>query len=210
MMKTTCRHHRLRRGSGRSPPLPHLVGSLVQTADKRAQGHLADGRRRVIPPVGCSIDSAASAPWTLQIPNSRCGEGNQSRSGKSSLIKAVFQVDATAEPKDTRGKTDINVEFQPEDNRYLIVHECSVSESQPGDSQNLQTIRDFISYRTDASRSPLERICVPASDAITGRFGEGVEDILNIRTVPVILVLTKFDMTTPVGAYLIKTYGICQ
>ncbi|KAH8994195.1 hypothetical protein EDB92DRAFT_1944025 [Lactarius akahatsu] len=123
----------------------------------------------------------------------------KSRSGKSSLIKAVFQVDATAESKDTRGKTDINVEFHPEDNRYLIIHECSVLESQPGDSQNLQTIRDFVSHRTDASRSPSEWlhavwICVPASDAITGSFGEGVEDILNMRTVPVILVLTKFDM----------------
>ncbi|KAH9051686.1 hypothetical protein EDB87DRAFT_749395 [Lactarius vividus] len=111
----------------------------------------------------------------------------KSRSGKSSLIRAVFQVDATAEPKDTHVKADINVEFHPEDNRYLIAHECSGLESQPGDSQNLQTIRDFISHRTDASRSPLERlhavwICVPASDAINGEFGKGVEDILNMRT----------------------------
>ncbi|KAH8985737.1 hypothetical protein EDB86DRAFT_3083324 [Lactarius hatsudake] len=120
----------------------------------------------------------------------------ESGSGKSSLIKAVFKA---AEPKDSCGSADINVEFHPEDNRYLIVHECSGLESQAGDSQNLQTIRDFISYRTDESRSPSERlhavwICVSASDAISGRFGEGVRELLGMRTLPVILVLTKFDM----------------
>ncbi|KAH8985732.1 hypothetical protein EDB86DRAFT_2317568 [Lactarius hatsudake] len=123
----------------------------------------------------------------------------ESRSGRSSLINAVFKVDAAAEPKDTRGKADVNVEFHPEDNRHLIVHECSDLGSQSTDPQNLQTIRDFISRRTNASRSPSERlhavwICVPASDAITGRFGEGVKDILGMRTVPVILILTKFDV----------------
>jgi hypothetical protein len=38
---------------------------------------------------------------------------------------------------------DINVEFRPADNRYLIVHECSDLDS--------QTTRDFISRRTDAN-----------------------------------------------------------
>ncbi|KAH9061778.1 hypothetical protein EDB83DRAFT_878341 [Lactarius deliciosus] len=88
--------------------------------------------------------------------------------------------------------------FIQNDNRHLIVHECSGLGSQSTDPQNLQTIRDFISRRTDASRPPSERlhavwICVPASDAIAGRFGEGVEVILGMKTVPVILVLTKFD-----------------
>jgi hypothetical protein len=45
---------------------------------------------------------------------------------------------------------DINVEFRPADNRYLIVHECS--------DLNSQTTQDFISYRTDASRLPPERL----------------------------------------------------
>jgi hypothetical protein len=47
-------------------------------------------------------------------------------------------------------KADINVEFRPADNRYLIVHECSDLGS--------QTTRDFISRRTDASRLPPERL----------------------------------------------------
>ena len=63
-----------------------------------------------------------------------------------------------AVPERVLGKADINVEFRPEDNRYLIVHECSGLGSQGGDSQNLQTIRDFISHRTDPSRSPSERL----------------------------------------------------
>ncbi|KAN0133594.1 hypothetical protein V8E53_008582 [Lactarius tabidus] len=119
--------------------------------------------------------------------------------GKSSLIKAVFKADVTkAEVKDTHGKVDINVEFRPEDNRYLVVHECSGLGSQAGDTQDLRTIWDFISHRSDPSCPPSERlhavwICIPTSDAIAGRFGEGMEEILGMKNVPVILVLTKFD-----------------
>ncbi|KAH9003546.1 hypothetical protein EDB86DRAFT_3073326 [Lactarius hatsudake] len=115
-------------------------------------------------------------------------------SGKSSLIKAVFKVDVT-----TLGKGDIDAEFCPGDNRYIIVHECSGLDSRASDSQDLQTIRNFISYRTDTRRSPSERlhaiwICVPASDVISGRLGDGVEDILGFENVPVVVVFTKFDL----------------
>ena len=58
------------------------------------------------------------------------------------------------ETKETRSNVNIDVEFRPEDNPYLIVRECSGFEPQVGDSQNLQTIRDFTSYRTHATRSP--------------------------------------------------------
>jgi hypothetical protein len=37
-------------------------------------------------------------------------------------------------------------------------------------------------------------ICVPASDAIEGRLGDGIEEILSLRTVPVVIVFTKFDV----------------
>ncbi|KAH9041170.1 hypothetical protein EDB84DRAFT_1474633 [Lactarius hengduanensis] len=119
----------------------------------------------------------------------------KSGSGKSSLIKVVFKVDVTAAPERAPGKPDINVEFRPGDNRYLIVHECSGLDS----PQDLQTIRDFITHRTDPSRSPSERlhavwICIPASDAIAGRLGDGVEEILGLRNVPVVVVFTKFDV----------------
>ncbi|KAI9439394.1 hypothetical protein BJY52DRAFT_1217284 [Lactarius psammicola] len=117
--------------------------------------------------------------------------------GKSSLIKAIFKVDDVTE--NMRENVDINVEFRPKDNCYLIVHECSGLGPQAGNLQNLQTIRDFISHRTDASCSDSERlhavwICVPASDAIDGKLGEGAEEILGMKTVPVVLVLTKFDI----------------
>ncbi|KAF8265737.1 hypothetical protein EI94DRAFT_1804007 [Lactarius quietus] len=120
-------------------------------------------------------------------------------SGKSSLINAVFKVDVTAAPEIAPGKADIDVEFRPADNRYLIVHECSGLDSPTTDSQDMQTIQNFISRRTDANRSHSERlhaiwICVPASDAIDGRLGDGVEEILGTRNVPVILVFTKFDV----------------
>ncbi|KAH8977562.1 hypothetical protein EDB86DRAFT_1111929 [Lactarius hatsudake] len=78
----------------------------------------------------------------------------KSGSGKSSLIKVVFKVDVTAAPERTPGKADIDVEFRPGDNRYLIVHECSGLDS----PQDLQTIRNFITHRTDPSRSPSERL----------------------------------------------------
>ncbi|KAN0133589.1 hypothetical protein V8E53_008577 [Lactarius tabidus] len=123
----------------------------------------------------------------------------KSRSGKSSLIKAIFKVDVTAAPERPLGESDINFEYFPEDNRYLIVHECSGFDSRARDSQTFLNIRDFISRRTDTSRSASERlhavwICVPASDAISGELGEGAEEILGMRAVPVILVLTKFDI----------------
>jgi predicted GTPase len=107
----------------------------------------------------------------------------KSRSGKSSLVKTVFKVDMTAAPE----KTNINVEFRPDDNRYLIVHEFSGLDSQARDTEDLQTVRDFISRRTDPSRSPSERlhavwICVPASDAIDGKLGGGVQEILGSRS----------------------------
>ncbi|KAI0285715.1 hypothetical protein BC826DRAFT_1050359 [Russula brevipes] len=100
----------------------------------------------------------------------------------------------SAAPARVAGKADINLEFHPEDNRHLIVHETSGLD----DAQGLQTIRDFISYHTDPSRSAPARlhavwICVPASDAIDGSIGEGVQEILGVRPVPIIVTFTKFD-----------------
>ncbi|KAF8267151.1 hypothetical protein EI94DRAFT_1802156 [Lactarius quietus] len=119
----------------------------------------------------------------------------KSRSGKTSLVKTIFKVDISAAPE----KADINVEFRPEDNRYLTVHEFSGLDSQARDSGDLQIIQDFISRRTDPNRTPSERlhavwVCVPTSDAIDGRVGGGIEGILGLRNVPVVLVFTKFDV----------------
>ena len=50
-------------------------------------------------------------------------------------------------------RADINFEFRPDDNRYLIVHEFSGL-----DSESLHTIRDFISRRTDPNRTPSDRL----------------------------------------------------
>ena len=62
------------------------------------------------------------------------------------------------ELKDTHGNVDINVAFHPENNRYLVVHEFSGFETQAEDLQNLRSIRDFISYRTDPNCSPFEKL----------------------------------------------------
>ncbi|KAI9456389.1 hypothetical protein BJY52DRAFT_1276672 [Lactarius psammicola] len=120
----------------------------------------------------------------------------KSQSGKSSLINAVFNIDMAAAPGSQRN-VDINVGFSPSNNRYLVVHEYSGFGS--GDAQSLQTIRDFILYHTDASRSVSERlhaiwICVPMSDAIERRLGEGVKEILDMKNVPAMIVFTKFDL----------------
>ncbi|KAH9960954.1 hypothetical protein BJV74DRAFT_954554 [Russula compacta] len=95
------------------------------------------------------------------------------------------------------GKSDINFAFRPEDNRYLVVHECSGFE--PGDAQGLHSIRNFITYRTDPSRSVWQRLhavwlCIPVSDLLSGSIGDGVEEILAMRGVPIIVAITKFDV----------------
>ena len=52
--------------------------------------------------------------------------------------------------------SDINLPFRPEDNHRLVVHEYSGLE--PGDAHGLQTVRDFITNRTDPQRLPAERL----------------------------------------------------
>ncbi|KAH9980734.1 hypothetical protein BJV74DRAFT_85096 [Russula compacta] len=118
-------------------------------------------------------------------------------SGKSSLIRNIFKVDMSAALQNSSGKSDINFAFRPDDNRYLIVHEYSGFEH--GHAYGLQSIRDFIAYRTDPSRSAAEKlhavwICIPMTDILSRSIGEGVEDILSMRGVPVIVAITKFDL----------------
>ncbi|KAI0246861.1 hypothetical protein BJV78DRAFT_1286036 [Lactifluus subvellereus] len=119
----------------------------------------------------------------------------KSGSGKSSLMNSIFKVDMAA--AQVNGNSDIRAGFCPSDNRYLKIHEYS--EFEPGDSQNLQIIRNFITDRTDAHLPASERlhaiwICVPASDLIDGNLGDGVEEILCMQKVPVVPVFTKFDL----------------
>jgi hypothetical protein len=54
------------------------------------------------------------------------------------------------------GNADINASISPDGNRYLVVHEYSGFES--GDAQSLQTIQQFISTHTDASRPVSKRL----------------------------------------------------
>ena len=65
----------------------------------------------------------------------------------SDTTEMVFK----AAPERAPGKADIEFEFRPEDNRYLIVHEGS-------DSQ--EAIQAFISRRTDVKCTPPERVHV--------------------------------------------------
>jgi hypothetical protein len=53
---------------------------------------------------------------------------------------------------------NISQEISPDDNRYLIFHEYAGFE--PGDGKHMQTIRDFISDRTDPVLPPPERLHV--------------------------------------------------
>ncbi|KAF8267147.1 hypothetical protein EI94DRAFT_1731317 [Lactarius quietus] len=119
------------------------------------------------------------------------------QSGKSTLINSVFNVDMAAAPRNQHGDADINVGFNLDSNRYLVVHEYPGFES--GDAQSLPTIRAFISSHTDVNCSVSERlhaiwICVPISDANEGGLDEGVKKILSMKKVPVLIVFTKFDV----------------
>jgi hypothetical protein len=51
---------------------------------------------------------------------------------------------------------NINQEVYRDDNPYFIFHEYSAFGL--GEGQNLQAVRDFISYRTDPARRPTERL----------------------------------------------------
>ncbi|KAH9977505.1 hypothetical protein BJV74DRAFT_860737 [Russula compacta] len=120
-------------------------------------------------------------------------------SGKSSLINSIFKVDMPRKtvPENERRTVDINVGFIPPENRRLIVHECSAFQS--GVGQNIQTILRFITSHTGPSCPASERlhaiwICVPTSDVIESKLGEGVAEILRQNVVPVVLVATKFDL----------------
>ncbi|KAN0118382.1 hypothetical protein V8E52_005358 [Russula decolorans] len=118
-------------------------------------------------------------------------------SGKSSLINSTFRVGMPAAPG---REPDINLTFRPDNNRRLIVHEYSGLES--GDAPGLRTVQDFITNRTDPTCAPAERlhaiwICIPTSDAIDGSIGEGIDEILNMRRVPVVVAFTKSDLAYP-------------
>lgn len=91
--------------------------------------------------------------------------------GKSSLIRAIFNVDMSVctlssldfcvanlcvpqnykpSPNNIYGRI---AEFRPDDNRHLIVHECSAS-----GYGEMQAIQDFITTRNDESRTASERL----------------------------------------------------
>ncbi|KAI9456385.1 hypothetical protein BJY52DRAFT_1381630 [Lactarius psammicola] len=189
------------RGTGSLMSADHSRASPIQpTMSYPARRPLSSTVRQVLPEhLKCDLRHYLVPHNSYVLRRFRILVIGKSGSGKSSLIKAAFKVDVTAAPKRALGKADINVEFRPGDNRYLVVHECSGLDYQTSNSQDLQTIRDFISHRTDPNCTPSERlhavwICVPASDAIAGRLGDGVEDILGLRNVPVVVVFTKFDV----------------
>ena len=52
--------------------------------------------------------------------------------------------------------SNINFGFCPDDNRRIIIHECSGLER--GDAQGLRPVLDFIANRTDPSRPASERL----------------------------------------------------
>ncbi|KAI0269641.1 hypothetical protein BGY98DRAFT_286349 [Russula aff. rugulosa BPL654] len=142
-------------------------------------------------------ETAKSGQMLSENPQFRILVVGKRGSGKSTLINATFRVSMSAAPGTG---SDINLACRPDDNHHLIVHEYSGLE--PGDTQGLRTVQDFIIDRTDPSRAPAERLhaiwmCIPTSDAIGGSIGEGVGDILNIRRVPVVLIFTKSDLAFP-------------
>ncbi|KAH9018531.1 hypothetical protein EDB85DRAFT_1897119 [Lactarius pseudohatsudake] len=154
-----------------SEDLPPLTSQRSRAKSSNA----ASSERELSSLEAAHSDSAANTPEDFK----------EERLWKIITRQSRLQVDVTEAPTRALGKADINVEFRPEDNRHLIVHECSL-DTQAGDSLNLQTIRDFITHRTDPSCSHSERlhavwICVPASGAIAGRLGDGMEDIWGLR-----------------------------
>ncbi|KAF8489079.1 hypothetical protein F5888DRAFT_1211977 [Russula emetica] len=118
-------------------------------------------------------------------------------SGKSSLIKTIYNVDMPRAPTNVSG---ITAEFRPRDNRHLIVHECSAS-----GLGEVQAIRDFITTRNHTSRQASERlhaiwICIPMSDVINGQSDEGLKLLLGTG-VPLVIVFTKFDLSSSHNDY---------
>ncbi|KAF8259216.1 hypothetical protein EI94DRAFT_1752167 [Lactarius quietus] len=96
---------------GASSDQTHSTAEDSKPSHRRPiMGYLTPGRR----PLNSMVRQLLPEPSKFRIL-----VVGQRRSGKSSLIETVFKVDVTtAAPK----RTDIDFEFCPEDNRYLIVH----------------------------------------------------------------------------------------
>ncbi|KAF8716708.1 hypothetical protein AX14_012230 [Amanita brunnescens Koide BX004] len=118
--------------------------------------------------------------------------------GKSSLINTIFKAPLAEVQHDKAGAADINNGITSPHNKHLILHDSEGYE--PGEEEKFRTLEKFILEQTQ-KQSPAERLhaiwlCIPASYSGGRLFERGEEKIfkLNRNKVPIIVVITKFDL----------------
>ncbi|KAF8351828.1 kinase-like domain-containing protein [Amanita rubescens] len=118
--------------------------------------------------------------------------------GKSSLINAIFKASLANVEHDRAGAANINKGITSPYNKHLILHDSQGYE--PGDKEKFNILENFITEQTK-KQSPTERLhaiwlCIPASYSGGRVFETGEENIfkLNRNKVPIVVVITKFDL----------------
>ncbi|KAG1898888.1 uncharacterized protein F5891DRAFT_442436 [Suillus fuscotomentosus] len=121
--------------------------------------------------------------------------------GKSSLISQAFGVEKDMVAHDRPGQADIDQELISPRNKRFVLHDSKGFE--PGDEDNFKIVRDFIDRRRNMTQEHQLHavwLCFEIPRA-GGRLLEvGVEKFLEsqdsgtLKNVPVIVVLTKYDM----------------
>ncbi|KAJ7683407.1 hypothetical protein B0H17DRAFT_1205111 [Mycena rosella] len=123
----------------------------------------------------------------------------KSGAGKSSLIGHTFGVDVKSVSTDQRGKCSINTEILSPQNSRFVLHDSMGFE--PGNVENLQDVKNFISERSRARVTLKECLhaiwlCIQVPYAGGRALETGDEEVVEFaltHKVPVVVVFTQHD-----------------